>query len=183
RLSDEQLAALTKWIADGVAWPPVHVPASVGKSNAKYERLRMEHWAWQPLTAVTPPAVQDTAWPRDDIDRFLLAALEAKGLKPVGDADRISLLRRVTFDLTGLPPTPEEVQAFLRDTAPEAFAHVVDRLLASPAFGERWGRHWLDVARYGESTGSSRNVRHPQAWRYRDYVIDAFNAAYSYDRL
>ena len=97
----------------------------------------------------------------------------ARGSTPVGDADGSTLIRRVTFDLTGLPPTPEEIDAFLRDSSADAFEKVVDRLLASPAFGERWGRHWLDVARYGESTGSARNLPYPHAWRYRDYVIDA----------
>ena len=106
-------------------------------------------------------------WPRGDIDRFLLAALEARGLAPVADADRRRLLRRVTFDLIGLPPTPEELDAFLADDSPDAFAKVVDRLLASPRFGERWGRHWLDVARYAESSGKT-NFTYPQAWRYRD---------------
>ena len=104
-------------------------------------------------------------------------------MPPTGDASRIDLIRRVTFDLTGLPPTPEEIDAFLADESPDAFEKVVDRLLASPAFGERWGRHWLDVARYGESTGSSRNIPYPHAWRYRDYVIDAFNADKPFDRF
>ena len=127
--------------------------------------------------------MKDAAWPRSDIDRFLLAALEAKGLKPVADADRPTLLRRVTFDLIGLPPTPEEVEAFVADESPGAFEKVVDRLLASPPFGERWGRHWLDVARYAESSGKQVNFNYPHAWRYRDYVIDGFNADKPYDRF
>src|SRR5262249_2939767 len=151
QLSEEQIADLTKWIADGAAWPPVRVPASVGKPNPEYDRLRKEHWAWQPLAETKPPAVKDPAWVRDYIDRFILAKLEARGLKPVGDADRVSLIRRVSFDLIGLPPTPDEVQAFLADTSPDAFARVVDRLLASPGFGEHWGRHWLDLAPYRQS--------------------------------
>ena len=121
-------------------------------------------------------------WPRGDIDRFLLAALEARGLAPVADADRPRLLRRVTFDLIGLPPTPEEVDAFLADNSPDAFAKVVDRLLASPRFGERWGRHWLDVARFAESSGKT-NFTYPQAWRYRDWVIASFNADKPYDQF
>jgi cytochrome c553 len=181
-LSEEQIADLTKWIADGAAWPAVKV-ASGGPPNARYDRLRKEHWAWQPLKDVRPPAVKDAAWPRDDVDRFVLAALEAKGLRPVADADKLTLLRRVTFDLTGLPPTPAEVRAFLADDSADAYAKVVDRLLASPAFGEQWGRHWLDVARYGESTGSSRNLPLPHAWRYRDWVIDAVNADKPFDRF
>src|SRR5262249_21342988 len=109
--------------------------------------------------------------------------LEAKGLKPVGDSDKLTLLRRVTFDLTGLPPTQSEIDVFLKDDSPRAFEKVVDRLLASPMFGERWGRHWLDIARYGESTGPSRNIPYPHAWRYRDYVIDAVNADVGFDRF
>ena len=123
-----------------------------------------------------------TDWPRGDIDRFLLAALESRGLAPVADADRPRLLRRVTFDLIGLPPTPEELEAFLADDSPDAFAKVVDRLLASPRFGERWGRHWLDVARYAESSGKT-NFSYPQAWRYRDWTIASFNADKPYDRF
>src|SRR5262249_33724022 len=99
------------------------------------------------------------------------------------DADRVTLIRRVTFDLTGLPPTPAQIDAFFKDSSADAFAHVVDRLLASPAFGERWGRHWLDVARYGESTGPSRDIPYPHPWRYRDYVIDAVNADVRFDRF
>jgi mono/diheme cytochrome c family protein len=182
-LTDEQVATLTTWIKDGAVWPAVRVPASLGKPKPEYERLKKEHWAFRPLTSPPVPAVKAAAWARDDVDRFLLAALEAKGLAPVGDADRVTLLRRVTFDLTGLPPTPAEIDAFLADESPKAFETVVDRLLASPAFGERWGRHWLDVARYGESTGPSRNIPYPFAWKYRDYVIDAVNADVPFDRF
>ncbi len=127
--------------------------------------------------------MKDAAWPKNDIDRFLLAAMEAKGLKPVGDADKLTLLRRVTFDLTGLPPTPQEIDAFLQDSSPHAFSKVVDRLLTSPQFGERWGRHWLDVARFAESTGKDINLAFPHAWRYRDYVIAAFNKDKPYDQF
>ncbi len=182
-LDEEQIAILTKWIKDGAAWPTLRVPASLGKVKPEYEKLKKEHWAWQPLTEPKVPPVKDAAWSKDDIDRFLLAKLDEKGLKPVGDADKITLIRRVTFDLTGLPPTPAEIDAFVRDTSPKAFEKVVDRLLASTAFGERWGRHWLDVARYGESTGPSRNIPYPHAWKYRDYVIDSVNADVPYDRF
>ncbi|MDB5310742.1 MAG: Planctomycete cytochrome [Gemmataceae bacterium] len=182
-LTDEQVAVLTQWIKDGAAWPALRVPASLGRARPEYEKLKKDHWAWQRLTDPKPPVVRDASWARDDIDRFLLAKLDAKGLKPVADADRVTLIRRVTFDLTGLPPTPADVDAFVADDSPRAFETVVDRLLASRAFGERWGRHWLDVARYGESTGPSRNVPYPHAWRYRDYVIDAVNADVPFDRF
>jgi hypothetical protein len=182
-LTEEAVADLTTWIKNGSVWPAEHVPVTLGKLKPKYDRLKKEHWAWQPLTDPAVPAVRDGAWPRDDVDRFLLASLEARDLRPVADADRLALLRRVTFDLTGLPPTPAQLDAFLGDTTPQAFERVVDRLLASPQFGERWGRHWLDVARYGESTGPSRNIPYPHAWRYRDYVIDAVNSDIPYDRF
>jgi hypothetical protein len=183
RLTEPEIADLERWIAAGAAWPEVGGAAPSRRPNARYEALKKEHWAWRPLKSAGPPRVHDTSWPVDDIDRFILAALEARGLSPTGDADRVAWIRRVTFDLTGLPPSPEEVDAFERDRAAGAFERVVERLLASPAFGERWGRHWLDVARYGESTGSSRNLPYPHAWRYRNYVIDAFNRDKPFDRF
>jgi cytochrome c553 len=183
RLSPEQIADLTRWIKDGAAWPEVRPPRGFGKYSAKYEKLRKEHWAWQPLREAKTPPVIDASWPRTSVDRFVLAGLERARLRPVSDADRTTLIRRVTFDLTGLPPTPAEIDAFLNDRSTDAYEKLVDRLLASPGFGEQWGRHWLDVARYGESTGSARNVPYPQSWRYRDYVIEAFNSDKPYDRF
>jgi cytochrome c553 len=186
-LTEEQVADLTTWIKNGAAWPAVKVPASLGKSKAEYEKLKKEHWAWQPLSRPAVPTLKDSKWARDDIDRFILAKLEVKGLKPVGDADAVTLLRRVKFDLTGLPPTPTEIDEFLRNsvlsTQYSVLEQFVDRLLASPQYGERWGRHWLDVARYGESTGPSRNIPYPHAWKYRDYVIDSVNADVRFDRF
>jgi hypothetical protein len=132
---------------------------------------------------VAPPKVRDLAWPLTDIDRFVKARLEAEHLQPVADADRVVLIRRVTFDLTGLPPTLAEIDAFVNDKSAHAFEAVVDRLLASPRFGERWGRHWLDVVRYGESTGKELNFPYRYAWRYRNYVIDSLNADKPYDRF
>ncbi len=181
-VTETELADLTAWVLDGAAWPREAVPSFIGRSRPSYEKLKAEHWAWQPLTNSPVPLVQGT-WVSSDIDRFILAKLQSKGLSPVGDADRINLIRRVTFDLTGLPPTPAEIDAFTRDTAPEAYARLVDRLLESPRFGERWGRHWLDVARYAESTGPSRNIPYPHAWRYRDYVIDSINRDVPFNRF
>lgn len=183
RLSEEEVSILTEWIAMGAPDP------RSGEKITKVSSIDWEkgkaHWAFQPVANPQPPVVRDTAWPRDDLDRFLLAKMEAAGVKPVADADRFALIRRVTLDLTGLPPTVEEVGAFVHDPATddEALAKVVDRLLASPAFGERWGRHWLDVARYADSVGKTRNIPFPYAWRYRNYVIDAFNADKPYDQF
>ena len=184
-LTQEQIADLTHWIRDGAAWPAVKVSPSLGRPKEWYEPLRKEHWGWQPLKEPQIPTVRasSSSWARDELDRFILAGLEIAGIEPVGDADKVTLLRRVTFDLTGLPPTPADVDAFLVDNTPDAYAKVVDRLLASSQFGERWGRHWLDVARFAESTGPSRNIPYPHAWRYRDYVINALNADVPFDRF
>jgi hypothetical protein len=182
-LSEGQIAGLTAWIKDGAAWPSEQVPARYAQSPALYERLRTKHWAWQPLATPKVPTVSNTAWPDGDIDRFVLAKLEENQLAPVRDADRKTLIRRVTYDLTGLPPAPAEIDAFIKDKSKLAYARLVDRLLGSPHFGEAWGRHWLDIARYGESTGPSRNIPYPHAWRYRNYVIDSINRDVPFDRF
>jgi hypothetical protein len=142
-----------------------------------------EHWAWKRPDRPAVPAVQDRAWVRNPVDAFVLARLEAAGLRPAEPAPREQLLRRVALDLTGLPPTPAEVDAFLNDPSTDAWEKVVDRLLASPRYGERWGRHWLDLARFAESNGYEFDEVRPDAWRYRDYVIAAFNADRPYDRF
>jgi hypothetical protein len=142
-----------------------------------------KHWAFQPIRAPSIPVVKDASWPKSDLDRFVLAKLEAAGLKPAPPADRRTLIRRATFDVIGLPPTPEEIDAFVKDESSDAFAKVVERLLANPGYGERWGRHWLDVARYADSNGFEYDEIRPDAWRYRDYVIAAFNADMPYTRF
>src|SRR5262245_5325824 len=172
KLADREVADLARWVAEGAVYP-----------TATASRADATHWAFVPPADRLLPAVKDPGWVKSPIDRFILAELEAKGLRPAGPADKHALIRRVAFDLTGLPPTPEEVEAFLADSSPEAFARVVDRLLASPAYGERWGRHWLDVARYADSNGLDENVAFGTAWRYRDYVIAAFNSDKPYDRF
>ena len=140
-------------------------------------------WSLQPVRAAAPPAVKNRRWVRTPIDAFVLADLEKAGITPSPPADRITLIRRASLDLIGLPPTPAEVAAFLADRSPHAFDTVVDRLLASPQYGERWARHWLDLARYAESEGFKADETRPNAWRYRDYVIKAFNADKPYDRF
>jgi cytochrome c553 len=182
KLPVEVIADFEAWVMMGAPDPRgASSPAPVASKGPDIEKGR-QFWAFQPPRAVKPPQVKDASWPRTDVDRFVLGALEKRDLKPVADADRSALIRRVSFDLVGLPPAPEEVEAFVADRSPDAFARVVDRLLASSRFGERWGRHWLDVARYAESSGKA-NMMYPQAWRYRDWVIGAFNADMPYDQF
>ncbi len=184
KLDDAVIADFATWVAMGVPYPRDGVAGS-GKYTIDLEKGR-QFWSFQPPKQAGPPVVKDVAWPRNDIDRYLLAELESKGLVPVADADPRTLLRRLSFDLIGLPPAPEEVEQFVKDyaTDPEAaLGSVVDRLLASPRFGERWGRHWLDVARFAESSGRANNFAYPHAWRYRDYVIASFNADKPFDQF
>lgn len=183
-LPAEQIEILETWVKDGAAWPDEteKAPQAPGHLKQRYTDLK-SWWAWQPLKNPTPPVVARKTWSQAPIDRFLLAKLEANKLAPVADADPATLIRRISFDLTGLPPTPAEVNAFVKDHSPQAYAALVDRLLASPQFGARWGRHWLDLARYGESSGPSRNMPYPHAWRYRDYVIDAYNRDIPFNRF
>ncbi len=149
----------------------------------KYSAGQRNFWSFRPIQNPTAPEVRDSSWAKSTIDRFLYSKMDAKGLKPAPAASKEVLLRRATYDLTGLPPTEAELAAFDADKSPDAFDKVVDRLLASPRYGERWGRHWLDVARYADSTGADEDHRYPHAWRYRDYVIDAFNRDIPYDRF
>ena len=184
KLPEQVIADFEKWVKMG-APDPRDGKAIVVSKEIDFDEAR-KFWAFQPPKAsppVTSKDVTNKAWPKTEIDRYVLATLEAKGLSPVADADRPTLLRRVTFDLTGLLPTPAELQAFVSDKSADAYAKVVDRLLASPQFGERWARHWLDVVRYAESTGKERNVPYHYAWRYRDWVIDALNSDKPYDRF
>jgi hypothetical protein len=174
KLDDRQIADLVRWVKAGAPYPKM-VPVENGTPA--------EHWAFQPLADTPVPAVRDIAWARGNIDRFILAGLEARKLRPAPPADRRTLIRRVTFDLTGLPPTPGESDSFFADQRPDAYERLVDRLLASPAYGERWGRHWLDVARYADSNGLDENVAHGNAWRYRDWVVAAFNRDQPYDEF
>jgi hypothetical protein len=149
----------------------------------KFSAEKREHWAYQPIKRVDPPGTERRDWARNAIDRFILAGLEDAGWKPAAEADRSALIRRVTYDLTGLPPLPEEVAAFVADRRPDAYERLVDRLLASPKYGERWGQHWLDLAHYADSNGFELDLERPDAWRYRDWVVKALNRDLPYDRF
>ncbi len=184
KLPDAVIADFEKWVKMG-APDPRNGGAKLAKKEIDFAEAR-KFWAFQPPRAVPAPTVKDAAWPRTEIDRFVLAGLEAKGLKPVADAAPATLLRRIYFDIIGLPPTPEQTQQFGQlaiGNRQSAIESLVDSLLASPQFGERWGRHWLDVARFAESSGRERNFTFPEAWRYRDWVIAALNADKPYDQF
>ncbi|MDR3404390.1 MAG: PSD1 and planctomycete cytochrome C domain-containing protein [Chthoniobacter sp.] len=182
-LTVEQVADLETWVKGGALWP-VETGAKVAtKKVFDLQKRKQEHWCWQPVVDAPPPPVKSADWPRNAVDHFILAKLEEKGLHPAPPADRRTLIRRVSFDLTGLPPTPEEVDAFVNDPSPEALAKVVDRLLASPHFGERWARHWLDLVRYAETRGHEFDPAIPNAWQYRDYVIRALNSDLPYNQF
>jgi len=190
KLSAEQIEHLRRWVESGAAWPK-DSPLSEGAATTRGFQITEKQanwWAFQPRSDARPPDVRDIEWPRSDLDRFVLARLEAAGLTPAPAADRIAWLRRATFDLTGLPPTPEEVAAFLSDTSDRAFEKVVDRLLDSPAYGQRWARHWLDVARYADYHDFNPGARVAsceitEAWRYRDWVVDALNRDMPFDQF
>lgn len=181
KLPDAEIAALEKWVGIGAPDPRTD-PATATPLRSGFDAGR-SHWSFQPITEPPVPPVKNHAWPHSDVDRFILAKLESEGLSPVADADKWTLLRRIFFDLVGVPPTPAEIESFLADDAPDAFAKTVDSLLGRPEFGHRWGRHWLDVARYADSNGSDENFTYYDAWRFRNYVIGAFNADKPFDRF
>ncbi len=185
-LKPDQVAVLTTWVKQGAFWPETDRAVRPAVTTPGMTITARDHsfWSFRPITDPPPPAVHDIAWPQTSVDYFIRAAQEAHGVTPAAPADRRTLLRRVTFDLIGLPPTPAEIDAFLADDSPDAFAKVVDRLLASPHYGERWARHWLDVARFGEDQAHTFQARkYPQGFRYRDWLVRAFNADLPYDRF
>jgi hypothetical protein len=182
KLSAEVIADLEKWIAMGA--PDPRIAASPDRARGPIDiAAGRQFWACQPPKQHAIPAVKDVGWADGVIDRFILARLEDRNVRPVTDADRPTLIRRAYFAIIGLPPTLEQLDAFVHDQSPDAFARVVDSLLASPHFGEKWGRHWLDVARFSESSGGGRSLLFKEAWRYRDYVIASFNRDTAYDRF
>jgi hypothetical protein len=180
KLPQNEIDDLVQWVRAG-AYDPRTQPAAPASAAGKPDGRA--HWAFQRVQAVEPPAVRDERWVRNPIDRFVLARLEQQGLAPAPEADKRTLLRRASYDLVGLPPTPAELAAFEADATPQAFERVVDRLLASPHYGERWGRRWLDLARYSDSNGLDENLAMAQAWRYRDWVVAALNRDLSYDQF
>ncbi|MBY0512451.1 MAG: DUF1549 domain-containing protein, partial [Gemmataceae bacterium] len=184
KLKDEQIAVLTAWVKGGAPWPEGGgAKAAAAEKFDAAARARVQ-WSYQPVKrSPVPSIVNHKSSITNPVDAFLLAKLEAAGLTFAPPADKRTLLRRLTFDLIGLPPTPEEIDAYLKDESPDAYEKVVERLLASPHYGERWGRHWLDLVRYAETHGHEFDFEIPDAWRYRDYVIRAFNADLPYDRF
>src|SRR6266849_3474824 len=184
KLTDEQISDLAAWVSMGAPWPADSAASPAAKKEEfNLEKRRLAHWAWKPIQVQLPPPVKDQGWPRQPIDRFILRRLEESNLRPAPPADKRTLIRRLSFDLAGLPPSPQEVEDFLRDPSPAAYEKVVDRLLASPRFGERWARHWLDLVRYSETYGHEFDYPRPNTWRYRDYVIRAFNGDLPYDQF
>ncbi len=188
KLSAREVTALAKWIQDGAFWPdaepvPLNTDTAGDPLAVEFTDEQRSFWAFQPPQSMPLPEVATDRRVTSPIDAFVLHRLESAGLEAAPPAERRTLLRRVTFDLTGLPPTPDDLDAFLNDDSPDAFSRVVDRLLASPQYGERWGRHWLDVARYADSNGLDENLAYANAFRYRDYVIRAFNQNKPIDRF
>ncbi len=186
KLSAAQIADLTRWIQLGAPWPGADPNQPAPKARSKEYQVTAEdraHWSFQPVKRPPVPAVKNRAWVANPIDAFILAKLEAKGLTPNPPASRRELIRRLYYDLTGLPPTPQEVEAFVADPSPRAYDALVDRLLDSPGYGEKWGRHWLDLVRFAETNSYERDNPKPHAWRYRDYVIRSFNDDKPYDQF
>ena len=183
RISSAEIEAIRTWISEGLPWPEGRTLTVPEESHTEAEEIPTDRWCYEPLVRPDIPDVGGIDWVSNPIDAFILARLEREGLAPAPRADRATRIRRLTYDLTGLPPTPEEVHAFLTDDAPDAEARLVDRLLASPQYGVRWGRHWLDLVRFAETDSYERDNLKPGAWRYRDWVIDAFNADLPYDRF
>ena len=186
KLPDAEIATLTEWVRRGLPWPnskPSTPSVATVATATEYTDEQKAFWAFQPVRAMLPPAVSDPHWVRTPLDQFVLAELESKGLSVAREANPRTLLRRVTLDLIGLPPTPDEVAEFLSDTSPDALERVIDRLTSSPRYGERWARRWLDVARYADSNGLDENLAYANAFRYRDYVVKAMREDKPYDRF
>ncbi len=177
RLTKAEIGLLRAWVDQGVDWPAAPQAQSAAAAT------QSTHWSFRKITRPNPPAVRDRAWPRNSIDSFILARLEKEGIAPSPEAPKTTLIRRLSLDLTGLPPTPQQVEEFLQDNRPDAYARLVDRLLDSPHYGEKWARYWLDLARYADSDGYEKDRTRPWAWRYRQWVIEAFNRDMPFDEF
>ncbi|HEY3787839.1 MAG TPA: PSD1 and planctomycete cytochrome C domain-containing protein, partial [Urbifossiella sp.] len=189
KMTDKEIAILTKWVKDGLPFPADKLGAATAQAHPKPKggvvtEEAKKYWVYQPIKRPAVPTIQNPKTPIDNpIDAFILAKLDAKGLHPAKPADRIQLARRAYYDLWGLPPTPEQVDEFVKDASPKAWEKLIDRLLDSPHYGEKWGRHWLDVVRFAESNGYERDNPKPHAWKYRDYVIRSFNSDKPFDQF
>ncbi|MBT7215826.1 MAG: DUF1549 domain-containing protein, partial [Verrucomicrobia bacterium] len=188
KLKEEQIKILTDWVKMGAPWPGADTTSEIAQAQPKeaydWDRFRREHWSFKPVVKSDLPPVENRSWPRSPIDYYTLSKLEAKNLEPNTAAEKRILIRRAYLDLTGLPPTPEQVEEFLEDAVVNAFEKIVDRLLASDHYGERWARHWLDVARYSDGLGGFGDNRAlPDAWRYRDWVVNALNSDMPYNEF
>lgn len=183
KLPDHVIKDFEEWVKMGAPAPRSTTTTAAANNSAYDWNEAKKFWSFQPVKDHAPPQVKNQAWVKNPIDQFILAKLEEKKLKPIGDADKLTLIRRATFDLTGLPPTSEEVAAFLNDKTPQAFEKIIDRLLTSTAYGEKWGRHWLDVVRYADTAGDNSDYPIPAAYKYRNYVIESFNADKPYDQF
>ncbi len=185
KLPAREIEILTRWVRDGLPWTsrsPAPPGAPAGVSPARQKTAR-DDWSWRPVKRPVIRVGKNDAWCPTPVDAFIRARLEAEGLEPAPPADRPTFIRRLSYDLTGLPPTPEEIDAFIADRSPDAFERLTERLLASPHYGEKWGRHWLDLVRFGETNGYERDSAKPFAWRYRDYVIASFNQDKPFDQF
>ena len=182
-LDKRQISDLTKWVRMGAPWPADHQSEPESNESTSHPLMETDHWSFQPIVVSVPPKVRRPGWPENPIDAYVLARLEESKLSPSASADKRTWLRRVYFDLIGLPPSPEAIRAFVGDSSPEAGHRVVDYLLASPHYGERWGRHWLDLVRYAETAGNEFDYEIPYATGYRDYVVRALNQDLPYDRF
>jgi hypothetical protein len=191
RLPDREIATIKRWVTEGAAWPSDGTPTSqdgVESHDFRVTEKQRTWWSFQSLKSISVPAVETIDWPRDDLDYFVLRALESRHMHANGEADRQTWLRRATFDLTGLPPTSEELESFMADTSDSAFDTVIDRLLASPAYGQRYARYWLDVVRYADYHDADAKARNPvceplEAWRYRNWVVNSFNQDMPFDQF
>jgi len=182
-LSTEEIAALARWVNEGAVWPEGSSTIGGDTPTDRLEELRESHWSFRPMQRPTPPEIKDPAWARNAVDQFIASRQQEAGLTPANEASRRTLARRVYFDLIGLPPTPAEVEAFVEDKSEDAYEQLIEQLLARPEYGQRWGRHWLDVVRYADTAGDASDYPVPEAYKYRNYVIDAFNRDLPYDEF